>query len=173
MAESIFPDRVKQKQADNDIKNMLSALTKRLGSLQRVHNKASTGDSSQSDDDDHGTKIITLASTNVGASMRGVTEEKAGFEGDPSEENEALKTYVNNNFQTLNNSIMLGCSYCTNDPGVHLDITDYMEHDQKPTLLGHEKKKGKNKGREPPNMTTIWCVRSRIIPEADQEFQSL
>ncbi|OIS96473.1 PREDICTED: uncharacterized protein LOC109236127 [Nicotiana attenuata] len=136
MADSIFPDREKQKQADNDIKNMLSSLTKRLGSLQRVHNKASKGDSSQSDDDDHGTRIITLAGTNVGASMRGEMEEKAGFEGDSSEENEALKTYVNSNFQALNNSIMLGGSYCTNDPGVHLDITDYMEHDQEPTPIG-------------------------------------
>ncbi|KAJ8539810.1 hypothetical protein K7X08_014062 [Anisodus acutangulus] len=103
--------------ADNEIKNMISALTKRLGSLKNVRNKAAPGNSSQSDDDDHGTRIITLAGTNVGASMRGEMEE-----------NEALKTYVNNNFQSLNNSIMLGGSYCTNDPGVHLDIADNMEH---------------------------------------------
>ncbi|MCD9642889.1 hypothetical protein HAX54_029932 [Datura stramonium] len=81
--------------ADDEIKNMICDLTKRLGSLKHVRNKAAPGDSSQSDDDDHGTRIITLAGTNVGASMR-------------------------------------GGSYCTNDPGVHLDISDNMEHHEPP-----------------------------------------
>ncbi|XP_055827226.1 uncharacterized protein LOC129895526 [Solanum dulcamara] len=78
--------------ADNEIKNMISDLTKRLGSLKNDRNKAALGYSSQSDDDDHGTKIITLAGTNVGASMRGDMEEKLGIEGDSTEENEVLKT---------------------------------------------------------------------------------
>ncbi|XP_060170999.1 uncharacterized protein LOC132601978 [Lycium barbarum] len=133
--------------ADNEIKNMISDLMKRLGSLKNVRNKAAPGDSSQSEDDDHGTRIITLAGTNVGASMRGKTEEKVGIEGDASEENEALKTYVNNNFQSLNNSIMLGGRYCTNDPGVHFDISDYMEQ-HKPPPQGRGSKKGKRNVRE-------------------------
>ncbi|CAN4104716.1 unnamed protein product [Withania somnifera] len=124
--------------ADNEIKNMISDLTKHLGGLKNVRNKAAPGDSSQSDDDDHGTRIITLAGTNVGASMRGEMEEKVGIEGNPTEGNEALKTYVNNNFQSLNNSIMLGGSYCINDPGVHLDISDDMEH-LEPPPRGHGK----------------------------------
>lgn len=127
--------------ADNEIKNMISDLAKRLGSLKNVHNKAALGDSSQSDDDDHGTRIITLAGTNVGASIRGEMEEKVGIEGDTKEENEAMKTYVNSNFQSLNNSIMLGGSYCTSDPGVHLDISDNMEHHEV-LPRGHGKKKG-------------------------------
>ncbi|KAH0733797.1 hypothetical protein KY285_009504 [Solanum tuberosum] len=127
--------------ANNEIKNMISDLTKRLGSLKNVRNKAALGDSSQSDDDDHGARIITLAGTNVGASLRGEMEEKVGIEGDSSEENEVLKTYVNSNFQSLNNSIMLGGSYCTNDPGVHLDINDEIEHHE-PLPRGHGEKKG-------------------------------
>ncbi|KAK4372587.1 hypothetical protein RND71_007971 [Anisodus tanguticus] len=143
MAESNFVDREKQKQADNDIKDMISSLTKRLAGLQRVH-KAAAGDSGQGDDEDeHGTRIITLAGTNLGASMRGVMDEKpAGLEGVSPGEDEALKTYVNSNFQSINNSIMLGGSYCTNDPGVHLDISDYVD-EQVPTPQGNGNKRGK------------------------------
>ncbi|MCD9643301.1 hypothetical protein HAX54_030644 [Datura stramonium] len=145
MADSNFVDREKQKQADNDIKDMISSLTKRLASLQRVHKEAA-GDSGQNlqgdDEDDHGTRIITLAGTNVGASMRGEMDEKAGLEGVSPGEHEPLKTYVNSNFQSINNSIMLGGSYCTNDPGVHLDISDYVD-EQVPTPQGHGNKRGK------------------------------
>lgn len=144
MADSNFVDREKQKQADNDIKDMISSLTKRLAGLQRVHKAG--GDSGQNlqgdDEDDHGTRIITLAGTNVGASMRGEMDEKAGLEGVSPGEHEALKTYVNSNFQSINNSIMMGGSYSTNDPGVHLDISDYVD-EQVPTPKGHKNKKGK------------------------------
>ncbi|XP_009591223.1 uncharacterized protein [Nicotiana tomentosiformis] len=149
MADSNFVDREKQKQADNDIKDMISTLTKRLTSLQRVH-KAASGDSGQNlqgdDEDDHGTRIITLAGTNVGASMRGEMDEKPGLEGVSPGENEALKTYVNSNFQSINNSIMLGGSYCTNDPGVHLDISDYVDQETPtPKGQGNKKERGSSK----------------------------
>ncbi|CAN4091683.1 unnamed protein product [Withania somnifera] len=145
MTDTNFVDREKQKQADNDIKDMISSLTKRLASLQCLH-KAAAGDSGQNlqgdDEDDHGTRIITLAGTNVGASMRGEREEKAGLEHDSPGEHEAGKTYVNSNFQSINNSIMLGGSYCTNDPGVHLDISDYGD-EQVTTPQGHGNKRVK------------------------------
>ncbi|KAL3348026.1 hypothetical protein AABB24_021587 [Solanum stoloniferum] len=146
MADSNYVDREKQKQADNDIKDMISSLTKRLAGLQRVHKATSGGDSGQNlqgdDEDDHGTRIITLAGTNVGASMRGEMDEKAGIEGVSPGEHEALKTYVNSNFQSINNSIMMGGSYCTNDPGVHLDITDHVD-EQVAKPQGYKNKKGK------------------------------
>ncbi|KAK9275291.1 hypothetical protein L1049_022553 [Liquidambar formosana] len=57
-----------------------------------------------------------------------------------------LRTYVNSNFQAINNSIMLGGSYSTNDPGVHMDISDFFEHNgHKPDKHG---KKGKKKEKE-------------------------
>ncbi|KAM3357842.1 hypothetical protein P3S68_020773 [Capsicum galapagoense] len=150
MADSNFVDREKQKQADSDIKDMISSLTKRLADLQRVH-KAAAGDSGQNlqgeDEDDHVTRIITLAGTNVGASMRGEMDEKAGIEGLSPGEHEALNTYVNSNFQSINNSIMLGGSYCTNDPGVHLDISDYVD-EEVPTPKGHGNKRGKKSNHQ-------------------------
>ncbi|XP_059280679.1 uncharacterized protein LOC132034371 [Lycium ferocissimum] len=140
MADSNFVDREKQKQADNDIKDMISSLTKRLAGLQRVHNQNVQGD----DEDDHGTRIITLAGTNVGASMRGEMDEKNGIDGVSPGENEALKTYVNSNFQSINNSIMLGGSYSTNDPGVHLEVSDYVDNEQVPTPQGKGSKREEN-----------------------------
>lgn len=49
-----------------------------------------------------------------------------------------MTTYANNNFQAINNSIILGGSYNTNDPGVHLDVLEYMDHNAH--HLEHDKK---------------------------------
>ncbi|CAA0824215.1 Unknown protein [Striga hermonthica] len=99
---------------EGELKELISALTTRLGSIQRAHNPSS------SDEDEKGVGIVTLAGNNVGATMRGDVDDV---------EQEDLATYVNSNFQAINNSIMMGGSYKTNDPGVHLDISDVYEHD--------------------------------------------
>ncbi|KAJ9706437.1 hypothetical protein PVL29_001780 [Vitis rotundifolia] len=130
----------KQKQFDREIRDMISALTTRLSNLQQVQKQ---GSSQQDDEDDRGVRIITLAGSNTGATMRGELDEKPGPPGLSLGENEALSTYVNSNFQSVNNSIMMGGSYSTNDPGVHMDITDLVEHHgHKPVKHG---KKGKKK----------------------------
>ena len=132
-------EKQKQKQFDREIRDMISALTNRLSDLQQVQKQ---GSSQQDDEDDLGMRIITLAGSNTGATMRGELDEKPDLPG----ENEALSTYVNSNFQSVNNSIMMGGTYSTNDPGVHLDISDLIEHHgPKP---GKHGKKGKKKGSE-------------------------
>ncbi|XP_034711899.1 uncharacterized protein LOC117934344 [Vitis riparia] len=135
----------KQKQFDREIRDMISALTNRLSDLQQVQKQ---GSSQQDDEDDRGVRIITLAGSNTGATMRGELDEKPGHPGLSVGENEALNTYVNSNFQSVNNSIMMGGSYSTNDPGVHMDISDLVEHHgHKPVKHG---KKGKKKDSVTP-----------------------
>lgn len=137
--KSVFEGE-KQKQFDRGIRDMISALTNRLSDLQQVQKQ---GSSQQGEEEERGVRIITLAGSNTGASMRGELDEKTGPPGLSLGENEALSTYVNSNFQSVNNSIMMGGSYTTNDPGVHLDITDLIEpHGPRP---GKHAKKGKKK----------------------------
>lgn len=38
-----------------------------------------------------------------------------------------LSAYTNSNYQSINNSIVLGGSYTAEDPGIHLVISDYLE----------------------------------------------
>nr|DAD19303.1 TPA_asm: hypothetical protein HUJ06_020766 [Nelumbo nucifera] len=64
-------------------------------------------------------------------------------------EGEAMVTYPNNNFQAINNSIMLVGSYSSNDPGVHMDMSEQIEPQGQ---QGHRKerkygRKGKKKER--------------------------
>ncbi|KAL9669988.1 hypothetical protein QQ045_007538 [Rhodiola kirilowii] len=116
------------KQLDHEINDMNAALTKCLAELKHIHKPAggasSHGHAQQRighHEDDHrrGLRIITLAGSNQGATMHGELMD------DPYE---ALGTYVNSNFQAINNSIMIGGSYTTNDPGVHMDISDVIDH---------------------------------------------
>ncbi|XP_021896629.1 uncharacterized protein LOC110813694 [Carica papaya] len=116
---------------------MVSAITSRVANLQ---NHASAGVSRVEDDDDdddkHGVRVVTLAGNNTGATMRSDSDDvkpgnaydglvSAGEKAAGAED--ALSTYVNSNFQAVNNSIMLESSYSTNDPGVHLEISDVPE----------------------------------------------
>ncbi|KAK8490209.1 hypothetical protein V6N13_052747 [Hibiscus sabdariffa] len=114
---------------DKDIKDMVSSITSRL--------EGGGGD-------DDGAGIITLAGNNVGATMRSQLDEKSGDETD------ALSTYVNSNFQAVNNSIMLGSSYNANDPGVHLDISDVVQHQGK-KAADRPKRRGKEKRSQHSN----------------------
>lgn len=133
----------KQKSLDHEVRDLIFALTNRLGSIQKP------GGSSSTDDEDQGVRIITLAGSNVGATMRGDMDGKtAAPQGLTLPEQDDPPSYlVNSNFQAINNSIMLGGSYKTNDPGVHLDITDYVDHNEihKDGKKGRKGKRGGHK----------------------------
>lgn len=136
---------------DREIREMVSALTTRLSDLQRVHRAGASGPHT-GDEDEQGVSIITLAGTNTGATMRGDMDrhhkQHDQHEVSPDEDQpDGSDTYVNSNFQTVNNSIMLGSTYTSNDPGVHMDIEDVMDNQ------GHRVEKhgrrGVRKGKEP------------------------
>ncbi|KAJ9131464.1 hypothetical protein P3X46_035120 [Hevea brasiliensis] len=143
-SHSSSSDGDKHKQLDREVRDMVNAITSRVGDLHK------TGGSQQAEQDENGVRIITLAGTNTGATMRTELDEKvpnnAPQGGVSAGEPDLLDTYVNSNFQAVNNSIMLGSSYNTNDPGVHLDISDVFDH------RGHKPnkhaKKGKKKDKE-------------------------
>ncbi|KAE8701123.1 RING/U-box superfamily protein isoform 1 [Hibiscus syriacus] len=122
----------KHRYLNKEIKDMVSSITRRL-------------EGGGADDD--GAGIIKLAGTNVGATMRSEMDEESDHRYGISvgDEGDAPSTYVNSNFQAVNNSIMLGSSYNANDPGVHLDISDVVEHQgkkaaDKPRRRGKEKR---------------------------------
>lgn len=140
------------KQLDREIRNMVSDITHRVtdshkpGSTHHLENER-----------EHGLSMVTLVGNNNGASMRSELDEKSG---NPShyDEPEALSTYVNSNFQAINNSVMLGGSYHANDPGVHLDISDFSaEHHHQRHYHKEEKhgEKGKKKEKEAFNPKDI------------------
>lgn len=95
-----------QKQLDYGIREMISSLTRRLSDL---HGNRGGHDQPLSADDELGVRVVTLAGTNTGASMRGELDDKSSLQlgGGEGEEEEAPGTYVNSNFQSINNSIML------------------------------------------------------------------
>lgn len=137
----------KRKQLDRGIKDMVTAMTHRVSDF---HKSGSSNLQDQDDqDDDHGVRIITLAGTNTGATMRSELDEKpnpAADHGFSFGEPEPLSTYVNSNFQAINNSIMMGGSYESNDPGVHLDISDFFERKgHKPDKRGKKLEKKRDK----------------------------
>ncbi|KAK3228223.1 hypothetical protein Dsin_008085 [Dipteronia sinensis] len=145
----------KLKQFDREVRDMVHAITDRITDLQ----KPGSSQNLEDEDDDHGVRIITLAGTNTGATMRSELDDKntplSGVSlGDHHQQQqqppEPLATYVNSNFQAVNNSIMLGSKYDTNDPGVHLDIADFYEqhHGHKPADQKQHAKKGKKKDKE-------------------------
>lgn len=140
----------KQKPFDRGVREMVSAITHRFTDRQKSEssNLQQAGDD-KNDDDDNGVRIVTLAGTNTGATLRSEVDEKASLPHGVSlgDQPEDLTTYVNSNFQAINNSIMMGGSYNTNDPGVHVDILDYLDSKagQKP---GKHGKKGKKKEKE-------------------------
>ncbi|KAE8706845.1 RING/U-box superfamily protein isoform 1 [Hibiscus syriacus] len=121
----------KHRHLNKEIKDMVSSITRRLGGGV----------------DDDGAGIVTLAGNNVGATMRSELDEESDprYGNSVRDQADALSTYVNSNFQAVNNSIMFGSSYNANDPGVHLDISDVVEHQgkkaaDKPRRRGKEKR---------------------------------
>ncbi|CAA3017464.1 uncharacterized protein LOC111366511 [Olea europaea var. sylvestris] len=134
-----FTDAAKQNGFDKEIKELISSLTSCASSIPK-----NGGDSTQHNTQDYdGLRMITLAGTNVGANMHGEMDEKPnGPQGIELGGTEELTTYANNNFQAINNSIILGGSYNTKDPGVHLDVSEYMDHNAH--HLEHDKKEKKS-----------------------------
>ncbi|OIW01496.1 hypothetical protein TanjilG_19422 [Lupinus angustifolius] len=133
-----------KQQLGKEIRDMVFAITHGVTGFQK---QGSTNQHLENDDE-HGLSMITLAGTNNGATMRSEIDEKYGNSShdDDDDEVEALNTYVNSNFQAINNSIMLGGSYSANDPGVHMDISDFFTEPQS----HHHKaeKQGKKKEKE-------------------------
>ncbi|KAM1025366.1 hypothetical protein ACFX13_039246 [Malus domestica] len=141
------------KQLDKEIRDMVSAITNRVTDIHK------SGSIHHEDEDEHGVRIITLAGSNTGATLRSELDHEnmnksGGLHGGGPAFGDAdgLSTYVNSNFQAVNNSLMMGGSYTTNDPGVHLDITDVVEphggHHGRPERRGLKGKKGKGKEKE-------------------------
>ncbi|GAB2291320.1 hypothetical protein Dimus_025578 [Dionaea muscipula] len=130
-------DKVKLQQLDQEITEMVSALDSRLTTdLQQVQklSSSSIGNDDEADaDHENGTRsIITIAGTNVGATMKGTElQDGIGRESPDHLQDEpggVTSTYVNSNFQAVNNSIMLGgSSYTSNDPGVQVEISDHVD----------------------------------------------
>ncbi|XVF51164.1 hypothetical protein PTKIN_Ptkin04bG0162300 [Pterospermum kingtungense] len=133
----------KHRHLNQDIRDMLSAITHRLSGIHKPGSSHREG-GDDADDDEHGVRIITLAGNNAGATMRSEVDEKSSPDRISLGKPDALSTYVNSNFQAVNNSIMLGSSYKTNDPGIHLDVSDGFEHeDKKPA--SKPRRRGKKK----------------------------
>ncbi|GLU23371.1 hypothetical protein SLE2022_393870 [Rubroshorea leprosula] len=125
----------KHRQLDQEIRGVVSAITNRATEL---HNPGSSHQ--EEEDEDHGgASIITLAGTNHGSTMRGEMDETCG-RTHMEETNWYL--YLNDNFQAINNSLVLETYYKTNNPGVHTEVLDVFKHDR---YGWKEKKNGKKK----------------------------
>ncbi|WCJ26687.1 hypothetical protein M5689_008489 [Euphorbia peplus] len=137
---------------DREVRDMVNAITSRVSDLQKpagASHHHHHHHRQEVEEDESGVRIVTLAGTNTGATMRTELDEKSNnsFKGISSghESDDASGTYVNSNFQAVNNSIMLGSNYNTNDPGVHLDISDLFDHHHPYPHKSAGKKGKKNK----------------------------
>lgn len=143
LSQSSSGEAEKHKHLGREIREMMSSITHRVTDL----HKSSGSGSGQNveDEEDGGVRIITLAGTNTGATLRSELDEKSGQSHRSGGPEEALSTYVNSNFQAINNSMMLGGSYQAHDPGVHLDISEFIEpqHEHRHKGEKHGKKKEK------------------------------
>ncbi|CAH8321588.1 unnamed protein product [Eruca vesicaria subsp. sativa] len=125
----------RQQHFEHDLKNMISSLT-HMGA-----DKA--GPSQYGEEEEDGIGVITLSGTNLGATMKTELDDNHAHNyknGD--HELDSLTTFVNSNFQAVNNSIMMGAKYETHDPGVHLDISGDVE---KPLMKAPARGKKKDK----------------------------
>ncbi|KAJ0265723.1 hypothetical protein HA466_0019640 [Hirschfeldia incana] len=115
------PEKHKRQQHfEHDLKNMISSLT-HMGA-----DKA--GPSQHEEVEEDGIGVITLSGTNLGATMKTELDDNhVSNYKNGGHELESLTTFVNSNFQAVNNSIMMGAKYETHDPGVHLDIVGDVE----------------------------------------------
>lgn len=142
-SHSSSPEGEKHKQLDREIRDMVSAITHRVTNFHK-----SGSNHHLENDEEHGVSMITLVGTNNGATMRSELDEKTSNHAQ-DDELEALSTYINSNFQAINNSIMFGGSYHANDPGVHMDISDFFtEHESQHEHEGEKGKKGRKKEKQ-------------------------
>ncbi|VVA96178.1 unnamed protein product [Arabis nemorensis] len=131
---------IREQHFEHELKNMISSLTYK-GAEKAGPSQYRQG---EKEEDEDGIRVITLSGSNVGATMKTELDNNHGDrKGD--HELEFSSTYVNSNFQAVNNSIMIGANYETHDPGVHLDISGDVE--EKPSTeapaRGTRGKKGK------------------------------
>ncbi|CAJ1961962.1 unnamed protein product [Sphenostylis stenocarpa] len=145
----------KHKHLDRDIREMVSAITHRVTDFNK---SGSTHHLEKEDEND--TRIITLAGTNDGATLRSELDEKSGKKTSVGEP-ETLSTFINSNFQAINNSIMFGGSYHANDPGVHFDISDFIHQPQPPQSDHHKVEKPAEKGKK----------KDKEAPKSDHRFR--
>ncbi|KAF5734384.1 hypothetical protein HS088_TW16G00833 [Tripterygium wilfordii] len=142
MAPTTQSDTEKPKNFDRGVKDMVSAITDHISGL----HKPGSSHQHHEEEDGHGVKIVTLAGTNTGATMRSeLQDDKDSSLGDQPE---PMNTYVNSNFQAVNNSIMMDSSYSTNDPGVHMEVSDIFEQEHGGRKTERNGKKGKKKDNE-------------------------
>ncbi|RZC64717.1 hypothetical protein C5167_008400 [Papaver somniferum] len=144
-----------QRQLDREVRDMLSTLTNRLTGLHSNnksfdHQSIHVGGGGGEDEEEHGVRIITLAGTNMGATMKAESsdDQKSSYGISPATfYNEAMTAYANSNFQAINNSIMLGGSYKCKDPGVHMETSDYLEETHR-HHRNHKNRNNKGKSHE-------------------------
>ncbi|XP_006302890.2 uncharacterized protein LOC17894550 [Capsella rubella] len=137
--------RRQQQHFDHELKNMISSLT-HMGGGGGGGEKAHAGPSQYEEEED-GVRVITLSGSNLGATMKTELDNNHGdSHKNGDQELEFLSTYVNSNFQAVNNSIMIGAKYETHDPGVHLDISGDVE---KPSMKVPARSSRGKKGKTP------------------------
>ncbi|KAJ6301246.1 hypothetical protein OIU77_015539 [Salix suchowensis] len=124
-------DGNKKTPLDRELRDTVNTMTARITDHFHKPGESHHGQESSADEDGHGIRIVTLAGTNTGATMRGELDgQKSNKVPDGvsfGEPDQSPETWVNSNFQAVNNSIMFGSNYSTNDPGVHMDISDAHE----------------------------------------------
>ncbi|ESQ29036.1 hypothetical protein EUTSA_v10023730mg [Eutrema salsugineum] len=137
----------RQQHFEHELKNMISSLTHMGGA-----EKAGPSHYEEEDKEEDGVRVITLSGSNLGATMKTELDDNHGDNNNNyrngGHELDLLTTYVNSNFQGVNNSIMIGAKYETHDPGVHLDISgDVEKPSMKTKARGTKGKKGKSHAR--------------------------
>lgn len=113
----------RQQHFEHELKNMISSLTY-MGGAEKA-GPSQYGEEENKEDD--GIRVITLSGSNIGAIMKTDLDNNNNYGGENHELDDFLSTFVNSNFQAVNNSIMMGSHYETNDPGVHLDNSGDVE----------------------------------------------
>ncbi|CAH8351503.1 unnamed protein product [Eruca vesicaria subsp. sativa] len=121
----------------HELKDLISSLT-HMG-----EEKGGPSQYEEREEEDEGVRVITLSGSNIGATMK---TELDNNHGDNKHELDFLTTFVNSNFQAVNNSLMMGAKYETHDPGVHLDISGDVE---KPPMKAFARETKDKKGKTP------------------------
>ncbi|KAK8939296.1 hypothetical protein KSP40_PGU002190 [Platanthera guangdongensis] len=100
-------------QLNHELQDVISILTKLAKNNNRSVNDA--------------TGIITVAGTNRGAVLRmDGPKDTAQIPAEThNTDDEGTEAYANSNYQSINNSIVIGGSCVADDPGIHLHIEDY------------------------------------------------
>ncbi|KAJ6817349.1 uncharacterized protein M6B38_412395 [Iris pallida] len=116
------------------LRDTISALTGHLASLGKPGTEAGV--------DRGATSYITLAGGNKGAVMKAADSLQEMLQKAAGDER--VSAWTNSNYQSVNNSIMIDGECHAEDPGVHIEIMDFLE-DVDEDDDHHEIKKGKKK----------------------------